>query len=352
MGKKQDSKKQKGSRTGSGRYRAQAAYYDDMGKRRVKSFTADTREEAQYLAMLWKRDNSNESRQVRIRVSEAIERYIDMKRAVLSPSTIRNYSRIRQHHVASHPIGDIFINDLDNTVIQIWVSTLASAHSPKTVRNVYMLFKSAIEMFAPDFRFNITLPPKVKVEFYCPSDDDIRVLIDKIREKYGEDSDLEIAVYLAAFGTLRRGEICALTTNDIKDNSIHVSKTLVQDEFDAWETKAPKTYSSDRTVELPDFLIRMLKTRKDRIVSCTPDAITRRFGERVEAAALPHFRFHDLRHYSASIMHAIGVPDQYIMARGGWNSDHVMKAVYRNIIDIEQARQTLKINTYFTDHFH
>ena len=46
-------------------------------------------------------------------------------------------------------------------------------------------------------------------------------------------------------------------------------------------------------------------------------------------------------------MHAIGVPDQYIMQRGGWTSDNVMKAVYRNVIDLEKEKQTKKINDHF-----
>ena len=57
--------------------------------------------------------------------------------------------------------------------------------------------------------------------------------------------------------------------------------------------------------------------------------------------------FNDLRHYAASIMHVIGIPDQYILQRGGWASDNVMKAVYRNVIDLETARQNRKINEHF-----
>ena len=46
-------------------------------------------------------------------------------------------------------------------------------------------------------------------------------------------------------------------------------------------------------------------------------------------------------------MHAIGVPDQYILERGGWSSDNIMKTVYRNTIDNETVRQTKKINDHF-----
>ena len=60
------------------------------------------------------------------------------------------------------------------------------------------------------------------------------------------------------------------------------------------------------------------------------------------------FRFHDLRHYSASIMHAIGILDQYIMASGGWKTDTVLKAVYRNVINDEQKKFTDKIISHFT----
>lgn len=41
------------------------------------------------------------------------------------------------------------------------------------------------------------------------------------------------------------------------------------------------------------------------------------------------FCHHNFRHYAASIMHAIGAPDLYVMQRGGWSSDKTLKAIYR-----------------------
>ena len=49
---------------------------------------------------------------------------------------------------------------------------------------------------------------------------------------------------------------------------------------------------------------------------------------------VPGFRFHDLRHYAASTMHAIGVPDQYIMQRGGWSSGKTLKAYEEKYTDM------------------
>ena len=122
---------------------------------------------------------------------------------------------------------------------------------------------------------------------------------------------------------------------------------MVLDSQRKWRIKEPKTYSSYREIEYPPFVIEKLKGREGRVVQATPDQVTDRFQSAIRAAGLPHFRFHDLRHYAASIMHAIGIPDQYIMARGGWKSDSVMKTVYRNVIDLEAVRQNEKINKHF-----
>ena len=46
-------------------------------------------------------------------------------------------------------------------------------------------------------------------------------------------------------------------------------------------------------------------------------------------------------------MHGIGIPDQYIMKRGGWESDRVLKKGYRNVIDEEDKKFIDKVNTPF-----
>ena len=51
---------------------------------------------------------------------------------------------------------------------------------------------------------------------------------------------------------------------------------------------------------------------------------------------LPDMRFHDLRHYQASILHALGVPDKYIMQRGGWTTDSTLKNIYQHTMADKQ----------------
>ena len=62
---------------------------------------------------------------------------------------------------------------------------------------------------------------------------------------------------------------------------------------------------------------------------------------------LKRFRFHDLRHYSASIRHALNIPDAYIMQEGGWSSDSTLKSVYRHALDDEQDKMADIAIKYF-----
>lgn len=341
-------KKQKG-KLPSGSVRVQVYWYtDDSGKRHYKSFTAPTRKEALQEANSWKVLSKKERPQEQeeeknITVKEAVERYIAIKKDVLSPSTIRGYEGMKKQYF-NGTFGQKELIELDRPCVQIWISDLSSRLSPKTVRNAYGLFSSSIDMFNPGLNIKATLPQKKKPNLYCPNDNDVKAILNHIK-----GTELEIAVLLAAFGPLRRGEICALTDDDVKGNIITVRNSMVKGSDGKWHIKQPKTEGSYREVVMPAFVIQRISGITGRLVSANPDRITHNFEKALKKANVPHFRFHDLRHYAASIMHAIGIPDQYIMERGGWSGDHVMKNVYRNVIDIERTKQNKKINQYFEE---
>lgn len=324
----------------SGNIRIQVYDYTDVGgKKHYKSFTAPTRQEAKLLAAEWKAGKADK-KPSRITLYEAVSRYIDAKEGVLSPSTIRGYMAMQERRMKD--IGRMWLDEVTSTDIQIWVSDMSKQFSPKYVRNLYGLLAASVDMFSPDLTLRVTLPEKKKPDLYCPSDQDVKKLLKEI-----EGTELEIAVLLAAFGPMRRGEICALESSDISGNRVSVTKSMVMGPDFQWYIKQPKTYGSYREIEYPAFVIDKTKGMSGRIIHANPNTISNQFKSAIKKAKLPHFRFHDLRHYSASIMHAIGVPDQYILQRGGWASDNVMKSVYRNTIDFETAKQTKKINKHF-----
>ncbi len=316
----------------SGRYRMRV-YDARTGKR--KSITADSRREVKRLAAeftyMQKRPLTDMS------VKEAIDSYISNREAVLSPSTLRSYLSMAGYHYKE--IGHIPVSLLSSEDVQRYINNLAKSSSPKTVRNVKGLLVAALRAVAPDKAINITLPQKTPVQMHVPTDEEV------IRLFSSAKGDLKVAIMLASTGTLRRGEICSLTYEDIAGNIIHVHTDMVKGP-DGWIIKeVPKTSASDRYVEYPPEVIAALGSGTGRILKIMPHSLTTSFINLRNRCEV-NCRFHDLRHYAASIMHALGVPDQYIMQRGGWSSDATLKSVYRNVLEDKKNEFTELTNDY------
>lgn len=333
----------KATKLPSGNYRVQA-YKNVNGKKIKKSFTAATAKQAQLAAARWQAAQSANVDPDRLTLREAFNKYFAAKENVLSPSTLKGYYKIGKNHLKG--IMDLPLSKLTNEQIQRAINVDAATASPKTIRNVHGLLSSVLKMFYPQFALKTTLPQKKKTEMYIPDDEVIRKLL-----KCAKGTSLEIPILLAAFGPMRRGEICALTSDDIHGNIITVNKSLVTTQEGDWIVKQPKTYSSYRDIDYPDFVIQKIKNIKGQIVPISPNTISTHFKELLEKNNLPHFRFHDLRHYNVSILHAMNVPDKYIMQRGGWSSNYTMNNVYNHTLKSKSDAITQQINSYFNSEF-
>lgn len=315
--------------------------YKDGKKVMVKkSFTCDDpspagKRRCEEMASTWAAHKKEAPHQVDVRT--AIRQYIDVKKGVLSPSTVAAYEKYLKTG-AFDQIGAIQIRKLRQIDVQRWISSFAADHSPKYTKNVYLLFVPALKM-AGGPSFDVTLPKPKPKEIYTPDDDDIVRLLEYCRQPGREE--LLAAVILAAFGSMRRSEVCALTPADITGNVVIVSKALVRDAAGKWVVKEPKTSTSARRVVLPSFVMDMIPQDGPRIVNMTPGALSSRFDRAVKAAGFPHsFSFHALRHYYVSAAHALQIADQYTMKMGGWRTDNVMKRHYRQTLtDVEKQAQ-------------
>ena len=323
----------------SGNWRALASKTIN-GKLIRKSFTAPTKKEAEFLAAEWQVKLEEENSIENITLHQAYQKYIELKKSVLSPTTIMGYKSLSENSFLG--IMDMPIEKITSLIVQMEVTALAKNHSAKHVRNAVGLLKAVLKVFRPNlFLEDITLPQKVKPDLYIPDDNEIKKLLDSVKGK-----PIEIPILLAAFGPMRRSEICALTSDDINGNIVVVKKALVRSETGLL-TKETKTYSSTRMIHYPDFVIEKIKNIKGKIVTMHPNTITDKFSEELKKCGLPHFRFHDLRHYAVSTLHAINVPDKYIMARGGWATNHTMNNVYNHILQSKQDELTDKILIHF-----
>lgn len=315
---------------------------DPAGKKIYKSFTADSKKEAELLAAQYAASRKSTVSKDRT-LADAYARYIEIKKNTLSPATVREYSRAAK---ADFPeLMPLRLSRLTQEAVQSAVNVMSANHSPKSVRNAHGLLSAVLSMFAPEIRLNTRLPQSRKPDLYVPTEQEVEKLVRSIR-----GTELEKAVLLAAFGSLRRSECSALMISDIEGDIIHVNKAIVLGADKQWTLKQPKSKAGYRDIKMPGFVIERLKPAPNgRIVNIMPVTITDYFADARRKFNLPHFRFHDLRHYQASILHAMGVPDKYIMERGGWSTDSTLKNIYQHTMSDKRKQVEEEIVQRFED---
>lgn len=276
-----------------------------------------------------------------ITLGAAIDRYIQSKEEVLSPATVLGYKKMLR--LCFESIIGKRLDKLNQENIQQAISEYSAGHSEKSTRNASGLLSAVLKMYLPGFQYSVTLPQKKKSHITIPSHSDVQTLVDAI-----SGTEMETVLMLASALGLRRSEICALIWDDIdlKARTVTISKAMVLADDRTWSIKSPKTTVSHRTLTIPDALHDHLKGLQQTlgiIIDINPDAITKRFI-RLRNKHKVNCRFHDLRHYYASLMLAIGVPDKFAMQRMGHETDNMLKTVYQHLMDDKDKEVDQAIN--------
>ncbi len=301
----------------SGSYRVRKMY---KGKMYSVTFEYKPTQKEAMLAMAEALDKVHGKYQA-MTFARAAEEYIEAKRNVLSPSTIRGYATIMRQ--ISDDLLTKNIHDITALDVQAEINRMAKDHSPKTVRNHHGFLSAVLGAFCPNLKLSTTLPQKRKNEPYIPSAEDVKKILD-----YAKDTPFEIPLILACYG-MRRSEICALTVDDIDADIVHITKGLVQDDSRQWIVKTTKTTSSTRDIIIPMDVADKIR-EQGYIFNGYPGKITEFLLTAQKKLSIPPFSIHKLRHYFASQMSALGIPEADILRLGGWETDHIMKSVYRH----------------------
>lgn len=327
----------------SGNWRVRVfSHYDSEGKRKYKSFTATTKKQAELMAAQYVYDEKESRSDITVRA--AIDRYISAKDGVLSASTVRGYRQMQKKYYTE--IEHLKVSSLTTEKLQKYVSSITGTVSAKTVSNVYGLLISAVTMFRPGATFKVSLPKRVKPKKVSPSDEHVKELFNMA------DEELKVCIALAAFGSMRRGEVCGLKYKDVVGDTIYIHADMIEDEHNVFHYKEmPKTSESVRHIRLPEEVIALIGNGDPEtfIVKRTPNAVTHAFT-RLRNRLGMNMSFHDLRHYFASIAAILSVPDIYLSDFGGWRrGSSVMKEVYQNIIENEREIYENRMNSHFSE---
>jgi integrase len=341
----------------SGAYRTRATKVVN-GKKITKSFTVHPKEcqgntkKAKLLsenkASKWQLA-SDHAEMYGMTVKQAIEGYISDKERVLSPSTIRGYKLILD---VFQSLWNISIYDIETPQIQRLVNEWSYVLKTKTIKNRITMLLSVLDYQGIDKRFKIRYPQSNSKKVTTPDIQDVQMFIENAKD------DFKPIIYLAAFGSLRRGEIAGLREVDISRdmNTITVNGVKVLNSDGKWIYKPfPKTKDSMRTIQLPKEIIDCIPVKdnsKDFVFTLTPAAMTDRFKRLADKLQLP-YTLHSMRHFAASFRTDLGIPKKYIQEVGGWldGNGSVFERIYDNTMESSRRKYTKMANEFIEETF-
>lgn len=123
-----------------------------------------------------------ESKNTNLTFQKAAESYVDMKRNVLSPRTIKKYSattgRLPEwfNELAASDISQIEINRL--------VNELSKTKSPKTVRNYHGFISAVLGTFNPGLKISPLFHKRPRMSLICPPERMLSVYWKRLRIRH------------------------------------------------------------------------------------------------------------------------------------------------------------------------
>jgi integrase len=257
------------------------------------------------------------------------------ERPNLRPKTVQLYEYSLRRHLRP-TFGNVAIREIREPAIRRWrVTLLDSGFSAIAVAKAYRLMKAILNT-AVDDRLIQRNPCRIKGAGQETSPErpvltiaQVFVLADVIDVRY------QALVLLAAFGSLRWGELAALSRSDIDlaSGTVRVSRQLAPARGGGFVIGPPKSAAGIRTVALPKVIVGRLSEHLDAFVASGGSALVftspeghplrhEHFRRRIwlpalAATDLGEIHFHDLRHTGNDLAASTGADLRTLMDRMG-----------------------------------
>jgi integrase len=315
---------------------------DQDGKQKIERFTAESVSDLKKMILKRKLELAEHVRVSRSSggtLRQAFKQFIEARDKVLSQTTVRAYLSIMNNSFQSLMEKDV--NDITSEDIQREVNFMTPLVSSKTIKNKVALLHQVLENYSQNApQTQIHMPPKTKGhKMRIPTKEEVDRMIEFCHsDPYYQE--YELPIILGAYCGMRRGEIGALDYTDIdfKTSSLNVSKAQILDTGHEHSIKAPKTLAGYRTLPLNDEIMTIIKNRKKKglpLIGVNVSQISSVF-KTIKKRTGVNCRFHDLRHFFASLLLAHNVPDLYAIELTGHSTTSMLKNVYQHTMEQKQ----------------
>ncbi len=248
------------------------------------------------------------------------------------PTTVAQVDAHLRNHILP-TFADRTIASIRPTEVQAWVTGRSKLLAPSTVEVVFRIFSAILSDAVADRVIvrnpakGVKLPRKDRQPIVPPTVDQVEVLLAEMPDRY------RAIVTLAAGTGMRQGECFGLTVDrvDFLRRSITVNRQLVLAGSGPPEFGPPKTEASIRSIPLPEVVGHALAAHLEHFPT-DPDGLIftnakeapirrNRFSEiwrpATTRAGVEGIRFHDLRHFYASLLINHGESVKAVQARLG-----------------------------------
>ena len=229
---------------GKQKYRVRINYVDIYGENKQIERKVYGLDEAKQVEQELLYSVKKETPAQKLSVSELYREYINAKKSEIRETTLKKKCEIIEHHILPY-LENCKLDKLNAKVLQQWKQEVDNVGnlSIGMKKKIYGEFRAMLN-FAVMLEYlpknpllkvgNFKAPLETHKEMLFYTSEEFRKYITVAKEKATECQDniqlwnYYVFFYIAFFTGMRKGEIYALTWNDIQKDGIHITKSLSQ----------------------------------------------------------------------------------------------------------------------------